>query len=80
MATKNDYTLQELEELSLMTITQAMVYVEYRIGMKRTTFYNCIRPLLKPKPRGINFKKRSRSWLTVRKEEVDKAIKKIEDK
>ncbi|MEX1159547.1 MAG: hypothetical protein WEA79_01765 [Balneolaceae bacterium] len=80
MATKDDYKLEDLENLSLMTLSQARVYVEYRIGMKRTTFYNCIRPLLNPKPRAINFHKRRRSWLTVRKEEVDKAIKTIEEK
>lgn len=80
MATRNDYPLEYLENLSLMTITQAQVYVEYRIGMKSSTFYDCIRPLLNPKPRAMNFRKKRRSWLTVKKEEVDKVIASIENR
>jgi predicted DNA-binding transcriptional regulator AlpA len=80
MATKDDFTFEELDRLSLMTITQAQVYVEYRIGMKSSTFYDCIRPLLKPKPRAINFRKKRRSWLTVKKEEVDQVIEKMMEK
>jgi hypothetical protein len=42
-----------------MTIKQAQVYVEEKTGMRSSMFYECIQPLLHPKPIAQNFRNES---------------------
>ena len=74
--TKKDTTLdiETLVNLEVMTIKQAQVYVEEKTGMRSSMFYDCVRPLLNPKPIAQNYRTNRPAHLVVKKEEVDKQI------
>jgi hypothetical protein len=66
-----------LVNLEVMTIKQAQVYVEEKTGMRSSMFYDCVRPLLNPKPIATNFRTNRPAHLVVRKEDVDREIAKM---
>ncbi|WP_069130772.1 hypothetical protein [Rhodohalobacter halophilus] len=79
--TKKDTTnIEYLVNLEVMTIKQAQVYVEEKTGMRSSMFYECVRPLLNPKPIAQNFRTNRPAHLVVRKEEVDKEIAKMKSR
>ncbi len=73
--TKKDTTnIDYLVNLEVMTIKQAQVYVEEKTGMRSSSFYDCVRPLLKPMPIAKNFRTNRPAHLVVRKDDVDRQI------
>lgn len=73
--TKKDSTdIEYLVNLEVMTIKQAQVYVEEKTGMRSSMFYDCVRPLLSPKPIAQNFRTNRPAHLVVRKDDVDREI------
>jgi hypothetical protein len=66
-----------LVNLEVMTIKQAQVYVEEKTGMRSSMFYDCVRPLLKPKPIAMNFRTKRPAHLVVRKSDVMKVVAKM---
>ncbi len=73
--TKKDRTdIEYLVNLEVMTIKQAQVYVEEKTGMRSSMFYDCVRPLLNPKPIAKNFRTNRPAHLVVRKEDVEQVI------
>ena len=80
--TKKDTTLdiETLVNLEVMTIKQAQVYVEEKTGMRSSMFYDCVRPLLNPKPIAQNFRTNRPAHLVVRKEDVDREIAKMKQR
>lgn len=80
MANKKEYTEEELVNMKVFTIGQAQAYVEKKLGMGRSLFFDCIRPQLSPKPVAKNFRKKKNAHLVVSKKEVDKVIAKMKRK
>ena len=80
--TKKDTTLdiETLVNLEVMTIKQAQVYVEEKTGMRSSMFYDCVRPLLNPKPIAQNFRTNRPAHLVVRKEDVDQEIARMKQR
>jgi len=79
--TKKDTTdIEYLVNLEVMTIKQAQVYVEEKTGMRSSMFYECVRPLLHPKPIAQNFRTNRPAHLVVKKEAVDKEIARMKSK
>lgn len=74
MTTKDKSTIEMLVNLEIMTIKQAQVYVEEKTGMRSSMFYDCVRPLLNPKPIAQNFRTNRPAHLVVRKDDVDQEI------
>lgn len=80
MAKKNEYTEEELVNMKVFTIMQAQAYVEKKLGMGRALFFDCVRPLLNPKPVAKNYRKKKNAHLVVTKKEVDKVIARMKRK
>ena len=74
MEKKDNTDIETLINLEIMTIKQAQVYVEEKTGMRSSMFYDCVRPLLNPKPIAQNYRTNRPAHLVVKKEEVDKQI------
>jgi len=74
MTKKDNIDIEYLVNLEVMTIKQAQVYVEEKTGMRSSMFYDCVRPLLNPKPIAQNFRTNRPAHLVVRKEDVDREI------
>jgi len=74
MEKKDNTDIEILINLEIMTIKQAQVYVEEKTGMRSSMFYDCVRPLLNPKPIAQNFRTNRPAHLVVRKEDVDQEI------
>jgi len=74
MEKKDNTDIENLINLEIMTIKQAQVYVEEKTGMRSSMFYDCVRPLLNPKPIAQNYRTNRPAHLVVKKEEVDKQI------
>ena len=47
---QTEKSMQEIIDREVMTIKEAQVYVEQKTGMKSSLFYDCVRPLLSPRP------------------------------
>ncbi|PWN06392.1 hypothetical protein [Rhodohalobacter mucosus] len=77
MTKKDNTDIEYLVNLEVMTIKQAQVYVEEKTGMRSSMFYDCVRPLLSPKPIAQNFRTNRPAHLVVRKEDVDEEIAKM---
>jgi len=45
--------------------------------MRSTMFYDCVRPLLSPKPNAMNFRTNRPAHLVIKKEDVDLIIAKM---
>jgi hypothetical protein len=65
------FASKSLVNLEVMTIKQAQVYVEEKTEMRSSSFYDCLRPLLSPKPIAQNFRTNRPAHLVVRKEDVE---------
>jgi hypothetical protein len=74
MTKKDNTDIEYLVNLEVMTIKQAQVYVEEKTGMRSSMFYDCVRPLLNPKPIAKNFRTNRPAHLVVRKDDVDREI------
>lgn len=74
MTKKDNTNIEYLVNLEVMTIKQAQVYVEEKTGMRSSMFYDCVRPLLNPKPIAQNFRTNRPAHLVVKKEDVDRQI------
>lgn len=74
MTTKDKSTIENLVNLEVMTIKQAQVYVEEKTGMRSSMFYDCVRPLLNPKPIAQNFRTNRPAHLVIKKADVDRQI------
>lgn len=74
MTKKNRADLDYLINLEIFTMKQAQAYVEEKTGMRQSMFYDCVRPLLNPKPIARNFRTQRPGHLVVKKEEVDRVI------
>jgi len=74
MTKKNNTNIEYLVNLEVMTIKQAQVYVEEKTGMRSSMFYDCVRPLLCPKPIAQNFRTNRPAHLVVKKVDVDLKI------
>ena len=77
MTKKDAIDIDSLVNLEVMTIKQAHVYVEEKTGMRSSSFYDCVRPLLHPKPIATNFRTNRPAHLVIRKEDVDRQIAKM---
>jgi len=77
MTKKDKIDIETLVNLEVMTLKQAQVYVEEKTGMRSSSFYDCVRPLLHPKPIATNFRTNRPAHLVIRKEDVDKEIAKM---
>jgi len=77
MTKKDAIDIESLVNLEVMTIKQAHVYVEEKTGMRSSSFYDCVRPLLHPKPIATNFRTNRPAHLVIRKEDVDRQIAKM---
>ena len=77
MTKKDAIDIESLVNLEVMTIKQAQVYVEEKTGMRSSSFYDCVRPLLHPKPIATNFRTNRPAHLVIRKEDVDRQIAKM---
>lgn len=75
-----DTNIEYFVNLEVMTIKQAQVYVEEKTGMRSSMFYDCVRPLLKPKPIATNFRTNKPAHLVVRKEDVEREIAKMKSR
>jgi len=80
MTKKDNLNIDYLVNLEVMTIKQAQVYVEEKTGMRSSMFYDCVRPLLSPKPIAQNFRTNRPAHLVVRKEDVDQEIAKMKSR
>jgi hypothetical protein len=80
MKTRNRLTIEELVKLEVFTMKEAQVYVEEQTGMKKSMFYDCVRPLLKPKPIARNFRTQRPGHLVVKKSDVDRIIAQMKSK
>lgn len=80
MTKKDAIDIESLVNLEVMTIKQAQVYVEEKTGMRSSSFYNCVRPLLHPKPIATNFRTNRPAHLVVVKEDVDREIAKMKQR
>ncbi|WP_020404731.1 hypothetical protein [Gracilimonas tropica] len=67
-------SMQEVIDREVMTIKEAQVYVEEKTGMKSSLFYDCVRPLLSPRPMAINQRTRKPAHFVVAKEQVEQVI------
>ncbi|WP_020404452.1 hypothetical protein [Gracilimonas tropica] len=65
---------QEVIDREVMTIKEAQVYVEEKTGMKSSLFYDCVRPLLFPRPMAINHRTNKPAHFVVAKEHVEQVI------
>jgi hypothetical protein len=77
MTKKDTIDIESLVNLEVMTIKQAQVYVEEKTGMRSSSFYDCVRPLLHPKPIATNFRTNRPAHLVIRKDDVDREIAKM---
>jgi len=80
MTKKGDTDIEYLVNLEVMTIKQAQVYVEEKTGMRSSMFYDCVRPLLNPKPIATNFRTNRPAHLVVRKEDVNRQIARMKSR
>ena len=80
MTKKDAIDIESLVNLEVMTIKQAQVYVEEKTGMRSSMFYDCVRPLLNPKPIAQNFRTNRPAHLVVRKEDVDQEIARMKQR
>jgi len=74
MKTGKRPSIKDLLKLEIFTIKEAQVYVERHTGMKKSMFFDCVRPLLKAKPIAKNFRTLKPSHLVVKKSDVDQII------
>jgi len=74
MEKKDNTDIETLINLEIMTIKQAQVYVEEKTGMRSSMFYDCVRPLLNPKPIAQNYRTNRPAHLVVKKQDVDREI------
>jgi len=80
MTKKNTIDIESPVNLEVMTIKQAQIYVEEKTGMRSSGFYDCVRPLLHPKPIATNFRTNRPAHLVIRKEDVDRVIAKMKQR
>lgn len=77
MTKKDNNDIEHLINLEIMTIKEAQVYVEEKTGMRSSMFYDCIRPLLNPKPIAYNFRTNKPAHLVVKKSDVKNVVMKM---
>ena len=74
MAKKTNTDIDHLVDLEVFTMKQAQAYVEEKTGMRQSMFYDCVRPLLNPKPIARNFRTQRPGHIVVKKSDVDRVI------
>lgn len=66
--------IQQVIDREVMTIKEAQVFVEEKTGMKSSLFYDCVRPLLTPRPMAMNQRTNKPAHFVVTKEQVEKVV------